>query len=207
MLKLMTECSPRRNVAVLLALLVISGCATAKDTVVLLQDADGKVGQVTVTTKGGAKTLTDPNTMTEVTANKESPSDPKKVDQSQIDALFAGCAKALPPAPASFQLYFLTNSTRLTAESKSIIPVIVSLAKTREFYEVSIVGHTDTTGKDDYNMGLSYARAKAVSNTLISYGFPPELIEIRYHGKRDPYIHTGDNVSEPRNRRVEVIIK
>jgi outer membrane protein OmpA-like peptidoglycan-associated protein len=56
-------------------------------------------------------------------------------------------------------------------------------------------------------MKLSSARARAVSNALLSYGFPSDQIEIRYHGSRDPLIPTGDNVREPRNRRVEVIIK
>lgn len=200
------------NLVVFLVLLVISGCATTqaagiKDTVVLLQDADGKVGQVTVTTGGGAKTLTVPYTMTEVTAIGQSPSDPKKMDQQQIDSTFAHSIKALPPAPISFQLYFLSNSTKLTAESKSVIPVILSLAKTRDFYEVTIIGHTDTTGRGDYNLKLSSARARAVANALITYGFHPDLMEIRYHGKWDPIIPTGDNVKEPRNRRVEVIIK
>lgn len=203
-------------VYILLAMLIISGCTTKavikdtkdiKDTIVLLQDADGKVGQVTVTTKGGAKTLTLPNTVTEVTGIGESPSDPKKMDQHQIDSLFADSLKALPPAPVSFQIYFLPNSTKLTAESKSVIPVILSLAKTREFYEVSIIGHTDTTGSDKHNLRLSSARARAVSSALMSYGFPPDLIGISYYGKRDPLIPTGDNVREPRNRRVEVIIK
>jgi outer membrane protein OmpA-like peptidoglycan-associated protein len=198
------------SLVVLLAMLVISGCtpkAVIKDTIVLLQDDDGKVGQVTVTTNGGAKTLTLPNTATEVTGIGESPSEPKKMDQNQIDSLFAYSRKALPPAPVSFQIYFFQNSTKLTAESKSVIPVILSLAKTREFYEISIIGHTDTTGSDKHNLKLSLARAKAVSNALVSYGFPPDVIEISYYGKSDPVIPTGDNVREPRNRRVEVIIK
>src|SRR5512135_2305634 len=78
---------------VLLVLLILSGCATVKEMVVLVPDADGKVGQVTVTTGGGSKTLTDPNTMVEVTGFGASPSDPKKIDQSQIDVLFADSMK------------------------------------------------------------------------------------------------------------------
>ncbi len=68
----------RGHFFVLLVFLIISGCATVKDTVVLVQDADGKVGQVTVTTRGGAKTLTVPSTMVEVTGVGKSPSDPKR---------------------------------------------------------------------------------------------------------------------------------
>jgi outer membrane protein OmpA-like peptidoglycan-associated protein len=204
------------NLSVLLIFLIISGCATVrdpvvlvtvKDTVVLVQDADGKVGQLTVTTKGGAKTLTAPNTLVEVTGSEKSPSDPKKIDQIQIDSFFADSIKALPLEAVSFLLYFLHDSTELTVESKSYIPVILSLVNKREFYEISIIGHTDTTGKDEYNMRLSSVRAKAVRDALFSHGIRSGRMELRYHGKRDPVVPTGDNVKEPRNRRVEVVVK
>jgi outer membrane protein OmpA-like peptidoglycan-associated protein len=195
------------NLFVLLVLLIISGCATVKDTVVLIQDADGKVGQLTVTTKGGTKTLTVPNTMVEVTGFGKSPSDPKKIDQSQIDALFTDSIKALPLEPVSFLLYFLNNSTELTAASKSYIPEVLSLVNKREFYEISIIGHTDTTGDDEYNMRLSSSRAEAIRDILLSHGIRFGQMELRYHGKRDPLIPTADNVREPRNRRVEVVVK
>ncbi len=145
---------------VLLVLLIISGCATVKDTVVLVHDADGKVGKLTVTTKGGTQTLTVANTMVEVTGFEKSPSDPKRIDQSQIDSLFTDSMKALPAEPVSFLLYFLNDSTEMTAESQSNIPEILSLVNKREFYEISIIGHTDTTGNDEYNMRLSAARAE-----------------------------------------------
>jgi outer membrane protein OmpA-like peptidoglycan-associated protein len=197
----------RRNLFVFLVLLIISGCATVKDTIVLVQDADGKVGQLTVTTKGGAKTLTVPNTMVEVTGFGKSPSDPKKIDQSRIDSLFTDSIKALPPEPVSFLLYFLNNSTKLTAESKSFIPEVLSLVNKRDFYEISIIGHTDTTGNDKYDMKLSSARSEAVRDILLSHGIRSGQMELRYHGKRDPVVRTGDYVREPRNRRVEVVVK
>jgi outer membrane protein OmpA-like peptidoglycan-associated protein len=195
------------NHFVLLVLLIISGCATVKDTVVLVHDADGKVGKITVTTNGGAKTLTVANTMVEVPGFGKSPSDPIKMDQSQIDSLFTDSIKALPLEAVSFLLYFLSDSAKLTAESKSLIPEVLSLVNKREFYEISIIGHTDTTGNDEYNMRLSSGRAEAVRDILISHGIRPGQIELRYHGKRDPIVPTGDNVREPRNRRVEVVVK
>jgi outer membrane protein OmpA-like peptidoglycan-associated protein len=192
---------------VLLVLLIISGCATVKDTVVLVHDADGRVGKLTVTTEGGTQTLAVANTMVVVTGSEKNPSDPKKVDQSRIDSLFTDSIKALPTEPVSLLFYFLNDSTELTAESKSHIPEVLSLINKREFYEISIIGHTDTTGSDEYNMRVSSARAESVRETLLSGGLRSDRIELRYHGKRDPIIPTGDNVREPRNRRVEVIVK
>jgi outer membrane protein OmpA-like peptidoglycan-associated protein len=192
---------------VFLLLLIMSGCATVKDTVVLVQDDDGKVGKVTVTTKGGSKTLTAANMMVEVTRSGKSPSDPVEMDQRQIDSLFSDSIKALPLAPVSILLYFTSNTTELTTESKAYIPEVLSITKKRAFYEISIIGHTDTTGTDEYNMSLSLARAVAVRDIFVSHGIHPSKMELSYHGKRDPLIPTGDNTSEPRNRRVEVIVK
>lgn len=191
----------------LLVPLILSGCATVKETVVLVPDADGKVGQVTVTTRGGSRTLTDPNTMVEVTGSGKSPSDPEKIDQSKIDSLFADSLKALPPEPVSFLLYFRHDSTEPNAKSMSLIPEVLSVINKRKFFEISIIGHTDTTGSDAYNMKLSSDRAAAVRDILLSHGIRSAWMELRYHGERDPLVPTRDNAREPRNRRVEIVVK
>lgn len=56
-------------------------------------------------------------------------------------------------------------------------------------------------------MRLSTARAEAVRDALIAQGIRSDRINLRYHGKWDPIVPTGDNVSEPRNRVVEVVVK
>jgi outer membrane protein OmpA-like peptidoglycan-associated protein len=196
---------------VLLLLPILLACTTVKetvkDTIVLVQDAEGTVGQLTITTKGGTKTLTAPNTLVEVTGSGKIPSDPKEIDPRQIDLLFADSIKALPLEPVSFLLYFVHNSTKLTIESRAYIPEVLLLISKREFYEISIIGHTDTTGSDEYNMKLSSTRAMAVRDTFLSNGIRSDHMELRYHGKRDPLVPTGDNVRELRNRRVEVVVK
>ncbi|HSW61799.1 MAG TPA: OmpA family protein [Dissulfurispiraceae bacterium] len=192
---------------VLLLGLSLAGCATVKDTIVLVQDADGTVGQVTVTTKGGTRTLTAPNTMVKVTDLGKMPSVPEEISRQQIDTLFSDSLKALPPEPLSFLFYFLHDTMELTAESKAYIPGVLSIISKREFYELSIIGHTDTTGSDEYNMKLSFDRALAVRETFVSHGISSGSMELSYHGKRDLLVPTKDNVREPRNRRVEVIVK
>jgi outer membrane protein OmpA-like peptidoglycan-associated protein len=200
-----------RDLFVFLVLLMLSGCATAKDTIVLIQDADGKVGLITVTTKGGSKTLNAPDTMVEITGSGTHTSDPQKIDPIQIDSLFSDSRKALPKEPSTFVLYFLHDTTELTAKSKFQIPEVLSLIQELEnknlYYEITIVGHTDTTGDDEYNMKLSSVRAEAVRETLTSQGIRSDRMEMRYHGARDPAVRTGENVREPRNRRVEVVVK
>lgn len=193
---------------VLLLGLSMAGCASVKDTIiVLVQDTDGTVGQVTVTTMGGTRTLTAPNTVVKVVDAVKMPSKPEEISRQQIDLLFSDSLKALPPEPASFLFYFLHGTLELTAESKAYIPEVLSVINKRQFYELSIIGHTDTTGTDAHNMKLSSQRAAAVRDMFISHGIRSGSMELSYHGKRDLLVPTMDNVREPRNRRVEVVVK
>jgi outer membrane protein OmpA-like peptidoglycan-associated protein len=70
-----------------------------------------------------------------------------------------------------------------------------------------VVGHTDTVGDKLYNYKLSLKRARALASLLVSKGVDRSILEITSHGKDNPLVPTGDQVSEPRNRRVEVTVR
>jgi outer membrane protein OmpA-like peptidoglycan-associated protein len=197
----------RSLLAFFMLFLLVPGCAGVGDTVVLVPDSDGKVGRVTVTTNGGTSVLTVANTMVEAADTAKSPSEPRALDRGEIDRLFQSSSNALPLQPSVFLFYFLRDSTDLTAESKALTSDVAAAVKSRDYCDISIIGHTDTVGNDEYNMKLSSARAQVVRDALVSGGVPSGPIELSYHGKRDPVVQTGDNVSEPRNRRVEVVVK
>ena len=73
--------------------------------------------------------------------------------------------------------------------------------------DISVVGHTDTVGEKEYNYALSLKRAKAVASILHEKGVDPSILDITSHGKDNPLVPTGDQVSEPRNRRVEITVR
>jgi outer membrane protein OmpA-like peptidoglycan-associated protein len=50
-------------------------------------------------------------------------------------------------------------------------------------------------------------RARAVKTLLEEEGVDFERLETDSHGEGNPLIETADNVAEPRNRRVEVIVR
>jgi outer membrane protein OmpA-like peptidoglycan-associated protein len=82
-----------------------------------------------------------------------------------------------------------------------------ALAKYKEIGNIMlfIQGHTDTMATAEYNLGLSRRRARAISAWFRSHGL---RIPIAYEGMGEftPLVKTGDNVSEPRNRRVDYIL-
>lgn len=71
---------------------------------------------------------------------------------------------------------------------------------------IDVYGYTDTVGSSDSNQRLSEQRAQAVANYLISRGVSSSRIRWMGFGETRLAVQTGDNMAEPRNRRVEVKI-
>ena len=185
------------------------GCATLTPsaTVVLLQEPDGTLGSIDVRTDQGAQSLSAAKQATTVAAARESPSAPVPLSDQEIADTFGSALSALPSAPARFTLYFLVDSVELTPQSKRRIPHIVAAIRERRSLDTSVVGHTDTVAPKAYNDPLSWRRAEAVGKLLEADGVPPGILEIAAYGKDYPAIPTGDEVAEPRNRRVEVTVR
>lgn len=189
-----------------LSLLVLSGCAE-KTTVILLPDPDGKVGQITVSSKVGAVDLTQAGEATVISDRESVPSPPSKLSQGKIIADFSQALSVLPSPPVHFILYFKNESTELTTASNQILPEVLETIDNRKSKFISVIGHTDTAGDLKYNMQLSHNRAKAVKILLINKGIDPALIDTESHGENNPLVATADNVHEPKNRRVEVVVR
>lgn len=185
---------------------MLSGCA-AKSMVVLLPDADGYVGQVTVSNEGGQQTLKEANDSVKVMDRKAPPGEVKKLTKDEIRETFSDALAAQPMPPETFILYFLQGSNELTPDSKKLLPQIIQTIQKRGSTDIVISGHTDKVGAKEYNYKLSLDRAKVLYNILVDSGAVPANITVTSHGEGNPLIKTADEVAEPRNRRVEVVIK
>lgn len=187
--------------------LALSACAAPGNAVVLIPDPNGKVGQVTVSNRAGSQTLTQAGQATFLKDARTSPETPVVMPEAEIKQRFGSALAARPAPPVGFLLYFRPNSTELVEESQSLLPKIIAAVKERVSVDVSVVGHSDTTGNDAYNLRLSRQRAEAVAKVLMAQGVEAKYLEITSHGKRRLLVPTGDNVDEPRNRRVEVTVR
>ena len=88
-----------------------------------------------------------------------------------------------------------------------MIPEILEAIKSQGSSHVRVIGHTDTVASIEYNRRLSRLRAKSVADVLVSRGVDRASIEIEYYGKEKLLIETPDGVAEPKNRRVEIIVR
>jgi outer membrane protein OmpA-like peptidoglycan-associated protein len=203
--------------AVLLAALTLGACASApapvatapepKNIVVLLPDADGKVGSLVVSNEAGSRTLDQAGAATRILDARTAPTAPVAMDAAEIQATFGGALAAQPVPPRHFLLYFEHNSTELTPASRSEVPGVIAAIRERASTDTSIVGHSDTAGDAKVNLELSLQRAMAVGGLLTEAGIDPGVLEITSHGEANLLVPTADNVSEPRNRRVEVTVR
>lgn len=100
---------------------------------------------------------------------------------------------------------FKTASAELLEESYYVLEKVFNSLEAYPHVRVEIAGHTDDQGSDQYNMALSYDRAKSVMSYLIMRGIPNERIEARGYGETRP--RAGNDTEEGRykNRRVEVV--
>lgn len=186
--------------------LLLAGCG-AKSMVVLLPDPDGKVGQVVVANQGGEQVLNQANQSVQVTDRQTRPSAVSTLSAEEINATFSEVLAARPLPPARFMLYFLQDSTELTAESKAVLLQIFQDLQKRGASDIVITGHADKVGEDEYNYQLALERAQTTSHLLSAKGAAPAKLYVASHGEVDPLVNTADEVAEPRNRRVEVVIK
>jgi len=181
--------------------------AEPKNAVVLLPDADGKVGRVIVSNRAGSRTLDRAGAATRVLDAETPPTEPATMDAAELEATFGAALSAQPTPPRHFILYFEQGSTELTPASRAEFPAIVATIHEYASVDTSVVGHSDTAGNARTNLELSLRRALAVGALLAAGGIDPGALDITSHGEAIPLVPTGDNISEPRNRRVEVTVR
>ncbi len=191
----------------LLLVLIFYGCGKKNSVVVLMPNPDGTVGKLEVANEGGRQVLDKINQAVEIKDNKTRPGEAVTMSEQEIKSNFENVLAIQPAIPERFILYFEQNSDKLTSESNTLVTEIFSSIKKKGSHDIVVSGHTDTIGEKEHNYQLSINRARAVYNILINGGVDSSTVKVTSHGEGNPLIKTGDNVSEPRNRRVEVVIK
>lgn len=177
------------------------------DLVVLVADPDdGKLGSAVVTAQGASVELALEGAATRV-GSGQPPSPPAPLGAADIQRIFGEALAARPLPPRQFLLYFQSGSDDLTAESQAELPRIVAFVRDRPVPDVSVIGHTDTTGTPASNAALGLQRARLIAARLVTAGISADQIEITSHGEGNLLVATADDVDEARNRRVEVTVR
>ena len=111
---------------------------------------------------------------------------------------------ALPPAPIIFDY----NESNLSTAGRQQAAALGEFLNKQELTSVTLSGHADERGSDEFNMELSSQRLKTVAQYLQESGYRGEL-KLVPKGKREPYL-TPDRERLPKeealrlDRRVEL---
>jgi len=186
------------------AVALLAGCAAPKESVVLLPSPSGQETAVSVTQGSHQVLLTEPYAGARVSRGEVEAYPSSEAD---VSARYGAALAAQPPPPARFTLYFVENKDEFTDESKKIVDSVFAEIAKRPVPDVIVIGHTDTVGNDASNDALSRQRAEVVRNAFVARGLAADKVVVIGRGKRELAVPTGDGVSEPRNRRVEILVR
>jgi OOP family OmpA-OmpF porin len=106
-----------------------------------------------------------------------------------------------------FEIYFAHNVYKLNNDIKYSIKTIYDNYIGNNNFTIEVIGHTDRSGSEQYNITLSKLRANSVKKYLRSLGIVEESISTFYFGEKKPKILTKDGIKEKTNRRVEIFIE
>jgi len=191
-------------IAAVALLASFGGCAYHTGVVILLPEKDGRDTAVEVKQGNETYVLDKP-----YAATRQWPmgAQPYRSDPKEVEARFGAALAAQPIRAKSFTLYFLEGQDEFTVESKEIFETVFAEIAKYPVPDLVVVGHTDKVGSDQFNDALALRRAEAVRTALIGRGVAPGNIVAVGRGKREPLIPTADGVAEPRNRRVEIVVR
>ncbi len=103
-------------------------------------------------------------------------------------------------------ILFAFDSDEILPESSEALATIAELLRERPELSLLVVGHTDSVGDFDYNLGLSMERAAAVVNHLVEeHGIQAHRLQAAGAGMMAPITTNRTEEGQALNRRVELV--
>lgn len=110
-----------------------------------------------------------------------------------------GCAVSLPAI-----LFFDWDVDTPPADAQALTSTVATGMQPCGWSGLTVNGHADKSGTDQYNLRLSERRAAGIARLLEANGVPAAAITTQGYGESMPKIATAEGVREPMNRRVEI---
>ena len=103
-------------------------------------------------------------------------------------------------------VYFDTNKSNVNSKSQETLNKLSNVFAEFPDTNILVVGHTDSSGKDDYNMSLSQKRATSVTSYLVNKGLQSTRFTTHWYGETQPKYDNSTAEGRAKNRRVNVAI-
>ncbi|GAB1447623.1 hypothetical protein MASR2M44_06200 [Bacteroidota bacterium] len=106
----------------------------------------------------------------------------------------------------TIRIHFKSDEFGLDQQDRRILDSLSMYLNTRNYYELSINGHTDHDASNAYNEALSGQRATMVKNYLIEKGIPAKRLHVNWQGETKPLVSNAHEQGKQKNRRVDVVV-
>lgn len=132
-------------------------------------------------------------------AKAEEPAPVMKEEQDPLQeaGIFALEASSLE------KVYFAYDSYQLSGEAMSSLQKNAELMQADPAFMVTIEGHCDERGSDEYNLSLGELRGNAVKGYLASLGIAEDRMKVVSYGEERPAVNGSHEAAWAKNRRVE----
>ena len=101
---------------------------------------------------------------------------------------------------------FAVGRADIQSNFRTILDTFASGLVTNSASNVTVIGHTDSTGSDAVNNPLSLNRAASVRDYLSSRGVASSRVAIDGRGSREPIAANDTAANKSKNRRVEIFV-
>ena len=102
------------------------------------------------------------------------------------------------------KLFFENNSDKLKVASLSQLDALTEILNRYPGASLTIEGHTDSVGADDFNMILSQKRSDSVRQYLLGKGIEASRLKAVGFGESKPVATNNTSIGKAKNRRVEL---
>ncbi len=104
-------------------------------------------------------------------------------------------------------IFFDYDSSALTAAAQEILRRKAGFLKANPSLNITIEGHCDERGTNEYNLALGEARAKSAKVFLVDLGIPANRIATISYGEERPLVEGRTEDAYARNRRAHFVIE
>ncbi len=136
---------------------------------------------------------------------------PKKLGFSKVQVA-AMTDLGFKPAGDNFELgledrvLFAVDKSDLNPAADAVLDNLSTTLRKVGITGAGVVGHTDSTGSDDYNLALSGRRAASVKAGLVAKGMDPAKIRDEGRGETQPVASNDTEEGRTQNRRVVIVV-
>jgi len=122
----------------------------------------------------------------------------------------SGAASIAASERAAFEnedIFFAYDSSSLTPQAQEILRKKAAFMKANGNVKVTIEGHCDDRGTNEYNLALGEARARSAKAFLVDLGIPAARLATISYGEERPAVKGQTEEAWAKNRRAHCVIE